>query len=450
MPEPIITVSGLRGIVGESLTEDVAARYALAFSSTLPPGKFVITNDARTSAGMLEQAIARVLAQAGRDVFLGGPAATPTLGVLVRAEQAVGGIQISASHNPAQYNGMKLFSADGRVLPAEAGATVLQRYHELAQQAGKSASTPVGKVARLDDPHAAHCQLIVDTVDAERIRARKYRVLLDSNHGAGGPGGARLLQELGCQVVEVGTTPDAAYEHPLEPTEENPQSVLQQARDSQCDVAFCQDPDADRLAVIDANGRYLGEELTLAMCVDHRLRQEVGPVVVNCSSSRVTEDIAQKYGAPYFRSKVGEANVVDRMLAEDAVIGGEGNGGAIDPRIVLVRDSLAGMALILEAMASRELSVAQLADELPQYAIVKSKVAMAPDAVGDSFAKLTGHFSDAKADRLDGLRLDWPNRWLLIRASNTEPIVRMIAEAESRGAAQSLCDQAAQVLENAS
>ena len=216
-------------------------------------------------------------------------------------------------------------------------------------------------------------------------------------------------------------------------------------------VGFCQDPDADRLAIIDERGRYLGEEYTLAMCVDHVLRSTPGPVVTNCSTSRMTEDLARKYGVPFFRSAVGEANVVDEMLREAAVIGGEGNGGVIDPRVVLVRDSFVGMALVLDAMAARDLPVSALADELPRYAIHKTKVTVPREAIATALNALERHFADATSDRLDGLRLDWTHAdgsgsWLLVRASNTEPIVRIIAEAPTAEEAQRLCDEAASVI----
>jgi phosphomannomutase len=212
------------------------------------------------------------------------------------------------------------------------------------------------------------------------------------------------------------------------------------------DVGFCQDPDADRLAVIDEQGRYLGEEYTLALCADHVLRSRRGPVVTNCSTSQMTEDLAARYGVPFARSAVGEANVVDQMLARGAVLGGEGNGGVIDPRVGLVRDSFVGMALVLDAMAARGEPVSRLADELPRYEIVKTKIALGTEPLGPQLEALARHFADAAVDRLDGLRLDWPGKWLLVRGSNTEPIVRAIAEAPTRGEAQRLCDEAAAVL----
>jgi phosphomannomutase len=252
-------------------------------------------------------------------------------------------------------------------------------------------------------------------------------------------------------VILLGGPADGQFEHQPEPTAENLFSVLKQVTDSRADIGFCQDPDADRLAIIDENGGYLGEEYTLALCVDHVLRATRGPVVTNCSTSRMTEDLARGYGVPFFRSAVGEANVVDEMLKRKAVFGGEGNGGPIDPRVGLVRDSFVGMALVLDAMAERNQAVSALADELPSYAIHKAKVETNRDSIPVAFAALERRFPDATADRLDGLRLDWggdggTGSWLLVRASNTEPIVRIIAEARAVAEAKRLCDEAAEVI----
>ncbi len=447
MEEPIISVSGLRGIVGKSLTAEIAQRYASALIQTLPPGPIVISRDGRGSGPMLAAALRACLTHAGRNVLDADVAATPTTGVLVRQRQAAGGVQISASHNPAEYNGLKLFSAAGRVIPAANGEQVMAAYRQLT--ASPFDTSPVEKtqlVTPIADTTTAHWELIRACVDVAAIRRRKFRVLLDANHGAGSILGKRLLQELDCRVTVVGEPPDGKFVHLPEPTAENLQGVLRQVTELRADVGFCQDPDADRLAVIDASGRYLGEEYTLAMCVDHVLRQHPGPVVTNCSTSRMSEDLAARYHVPFFRSAVGEANVVDCMLANNAVIGGEGNGGAIDPRVVLVRDSFIGMALLLDAMAARSASIAQLADELPRYEIVKTKFTLASDRLPAALNALRLHFSDARFSTLDGLRLDWPGRWLLVRASNTEPIVRAIAEAASHSEADRLCRETGEVI----
>ena len=443
MSELIISVSGLRGIVGESLTPEVAARYALAFAAELPIGVIVITRDGRASGEMFAAALSAVLVGAGRDVLDGGIAATPTTGVLVRELPAAGGIQISASHNPAEYNGLKLFSRAGRVIPAADGERVVQRFHRGEELPQRGAT---GTVTTLSDTTSAHLRLIEQTIDIERIRAQHFRVLLDSNHGAGSILGRELLEHLGCTAMLLGVPPDGQFENPPEPTAENLVGVCPRVRELGAAIGFCQDPDADRLAIIDERGQYIGEEYTLALCVDHVLRQTPGPVVTNCSTSRMTQDLAEKYGVPFFRSAVGEANVVDAMLAHQAVIGGEGNGGAIDPRVGLVRDSFVGMALVLDAMASRGLPLSALVAELPHYAIHKTKVTLSRKRVVTAFDALQHHFADAAPDRLDGLRLDWPDRWLLVRASNTEPIVRIIAEAPDADAAKGLCDRAVEVL----
>jgi phosphomannomutase len=434
--EPIISVSGLRGIVGDGLTPDVVMRYVAAFAATLPPGPIVVSRDGRATGPMIAAAVHVTLMAVGRTVLDAGIAATPTLGVLVRANKAAGGVQISASHNPPQYNGLKLFSGEGRVIPAVAGKLVLERYRTTPPV--RVFHDRVGRVEQLTDTWQVHQGLIQDIVDVATIKNFCFRVLLDSNAGSGSILGQRLLESLGCDVTLLGGEPTGQFLHPPEPTAENLAGVRQQVVDARADVGFCQDPDADRLAVIDENGRYIGEEYTLALCLDHVLRERKGPVVTNCASSRMAEDIAARYGVPFHRSAVGEANVVDKMLAMGAVFGGEGSGGPIDPRVVLVRDSFVGMALILAAMASRGPRVSQLADELPRYEIRKATVQLASDKLPAALNAIEKHFTDARADRLDGLRLDWADRWVIIRGSNTEPIVRIIAEAPTGEGAEEL------------
>jgi phosphomannomutase len=448
----IISVSGLRGIVGEGLTPDVAGRYAAAFAEVLPAGPVLITRDGRANGGPLVAPVAAGLSQSGsRHVLLAGIAATPTTGVLVRTQACAGGVQISASHNPAEYNGLKLFTATGRVIPAALGETVLTRYKALAAKSPSNLQPLTSNIGHLTDSTSAHLALVAATVNADRIRARRFRVLLDANHGSGSILGRALLENLGCDVMLLGGEADGRFEHPPEPSAENLCGVLTEVTRANADVGFAQDPDADRLAIIDERGRYIGEEYTLALCTDHVLRQTPGPVVTNCSSSLMTEDLARKHGVPYFRSAVGEANVVELMLREQAVIGGEGNGGVIDPRVGLVRDSFAGMALVLDAMAARALPVSALADELPCYHIHKAKVTIRGDFIANSFDALQRHFRDAVPDRLDGLRLDFVrpegNRgWILVRASNTEPVVRIIAESQDANESRRLCDEAARTI----
>lgn len=444
MNQLIISVSGLRGIIGDSLTPDVAIRYTAAFAEVLPPGPIVVTRDGRHTGHVLEAAVHSALLAMGRECLDAGIAATPTTGVLIYSLKAAGGIQVSASHNPPEYNGIKLFNSDGRVIPAPVGQQVMDRYH-----AGKprwKLSDELGVCEEVADATTTHRDLVLATCDVEKIKRRKFRIVVDANHGSGSVLAEPLFEALGCEVTMLGGKSDGMFAHPPEPTRENLQSVLQKVRDAKADIGFCQDPDADRLAIVDEKGNYIGEEYTLALAVDHILRSNRGPVVTNCSTSRMTKDLAAKYDVPFFHSKVGEANVVDLMLVEEAVIGGEGNGGVIDPRVGLVRDSFVGMALVLDAMATREKAISDLVAELPHYAIHKAKVSLPAERISASLVLAQEHFGDASCDSLDGLRFDWNDKWLLVRASNTEPIVRIIAEAPTAEEAKRLCDEAEKVM----
>lgn len=444
MAELIISVSGLRGIVGETLTPEIAVRYVQAFAVGLEGGPLVISQDGRASGPALAAAIQDGLFAAGRDVIDANVAATPTTGILVREHSAAGGIQISASHNPAEYNGLKLFGPDGRVVPAPVGQKVLDRYRSETNFVSEATRTPSGSLC--EDTTTAHWEKIATQIDVDRIRAARISVLLDANHGSGAVLGERLLEELHCDVTLLGGVPDGQFDHQPEPTAANLSGVLDRLTGSQAAIGFCQDPDADRLAVIDECGNYVGEEYTLALCTDHLLRRSKGPVVTNCSTSRMTQDVAERFGVAFSRSAVGEAHVADEMLRVGAVIGGEGNGGVIHPEIGYVRDSFIAMALLLDAIASRQLPISRLAEELPHYVMSKRKVPLKREQLVDVIASVQSHFGDAEVSGLDGLRLDWPGKWVLIRASNTEPIIRIMSEAETAREADRLCQEVESVI----
>jgi phosphomannomutase len=440
MSELIISVSGLRGIVGETLTPEVALRYACAFAGVLGAGPLVVARDGRTTGRMLADAVFSGLSAVGRDVVDAGIATTPTLGVLVRCQGAAGGIQISASHNPPPYNGLKLFSPEGTILTAAAGEEVIRRYR--AGQTTWVGHEKMGRVVPCADTLSAHEALVLALVDVARIRRQRFRVFLDSNHSSSALLGRRLLEKLGCDLVQVGAEPDGLFSHPLEPTEENLADVCPQVSAAGASVGFFPDPDGDRLAVVDETGRYIGEEYTLALCVDHVLAQRLGPVVVNAATSRMAEDLAQRYGVPFFRARVGEANVVELMRVHHAVLGGEGNGGVIDPRVGYVRDSFVGMALILDAMAARETRLGQMVEMLPRYCIQKHRMVFDRQKLPRVVEILKKRFVDARFDDSAGIRFSWEDRWLLLHPSNTELIVRLIAEAKSRPETEALCQEA--------
>ncbi|MCH8268093.1 MAG: phosphoglucosamine mutase [Acidobacteria bacterium] len=446
MTQRILSISGLRGVVGDGLDPSYVVRFAAALGTMAEGGTVVVSQDGRPSGEMIKQAVLAGLTAVGCRVVDAGIASTPTCGVLINHLNAQAGLQITASHNPIQWNGLKPFSSEGSVLDAAAG----QQLVEILEAGSMNwvEWDQLGTIERYEDPSAPHREKVLNLVDVPAIQTRQLKVVLDCNHGSGAVLGPRLLEELGCEVHVLGGIPDGQFEHTPEPLQENLAGLCEAVRQHGADVGFAQDPDADRLAIVDNTGRYIGEELTLALCVDHVLSQRHksgfsnGDVVVNGSTSRVTADIAEKYGCQFHRSYVGEAHVVAKMKEVSAIIGGEGNGGVIEPKVGYVRDSFVGMAYILEGLATENRSLADWADAMPQYTIVKDKITCPRDRVSAACNALKAAYPNAAAQEGDGLRLDWGDRWVQVRASNTEPIIRVIAEAPDESSAKQLCQEA--------
>jgi phosphomannomutase len=313
------------------------------------------------------------------------------------------------------------------VLGPDDGRALLKRWESRALP--WASWDALGTVEPIADPHAIHRAKVLELIDREQIAQRDFAVVVDACHGAGGPLAGRLLRAMGCRPLVLGGEPDGRYNHSPEPTEANLRQFAAIVPAAGAAVGFAQDPDADRLAIIDETGRYIGEELTLALAARRRLEQERGPVVTNLSTSRVTADVAASFGCPVQRTPVGEIHVVEAMARAGAILGGEGNGGVIDPRVGLVRDSFVAMALVLDLMATTGEPLSNLVDRLPPYAMVKEKYPLGDRPVAELFDAIVAAHPDAQADRRDGLRLDWKDCWAHVRASNTEPIVRVIAEA---------------------
>ena len=438
----IASVSGLRGVVGDGLDPAVVVEFAAAYAAGSGTRSIVVGHDGRPTAPVFVQAVLAGVTATGRDVLLVGPASTPTIGFVVRERsergEPTGGIQISASHNPPEYNGLKFFQPRGMVLSPAQGRAVLERLEQRAF--GWAPWNALGQVHDGKGAEQPHLQRVAGVVDRPKIRQRKFKVVLDSCHGAGGRGGRDLLEDLGCAALVLNGEPDGRYDHPLEPTAANLTTLAAIIPAVGADIGFAQDPDADRLAIIDETGRYIGEELTLALAVQRRLSQAHGPVVLNLSTSRVAEAVARRLGSQVHRTPVGEIHVVERMEAESAILGGEGNGGVIDPRVGFVRDSFVGMALVLDLMAETGEPLSRLVDALPKFTMVKDKYLLGTTPVAEVFDRIAAAHADAQADRRDGLRLDWPDGWAHVRASNTEPIVRVIAEAANAETARTLAD----------
>ena len=436
----ILSISGLRATAGDGLDPVFLTEFAAAVGTLAEQGTIVVGRDGRASGALVKHAVLAGLIATGCRVIDAGIATTPTLGVLVTHLQAAGGLQITASHNPVEWNGLKPFHSGGGVYNLAQGEALLR---VLETKAFRYVSwDQLGEVEELADAVGPHLERVLKLVDVEAIRRRKFKVVLDCNHGSGAVAGPRLLEALGCEVITLGGIPDGNFAHTPEPLAENLTGLCAEVLSRRADVGFAQDPDADRLAIVDERGTYIGEELTLALAVDHVLPQRPGPVVVNGSTSRVTADLAEKHGCPFQRSHVGEANVVTRMQAVQASIGGEGNGGVIEPRVGYVRDSLVSMAYVLDGLVTRGGTLSTWVDSIPRYAIVKTKLTCPREAVETACDVLQAAYPEANATAGDGLRLDWPDRWVQVRASNTEPILRVIAEAPEEAVATQLAEEA--------
>lgn len=433
----IVSVSGIRGVVGASLTPAVVLDFAACYGTPRRGQTVVVSRDGRASGAMLRDAAVAGLTAVGCRVADLGIAATPTCGFFVKTTRAAGAIQITASHNPPQWNGLKLYRPEGFVLSPAAGQAVADAYARRAFEWVPWEA--VGEVETIADPHAPHLEKVLSLVEAAAIRRRKFRIVLDVNHGSGAVFGPRLLEQLGCQVTVLGGTPDGRFEHEPEPTEANLTGLCAAVKQAGADLGFAVDPDADRLAVVDNDGRYIGEEYTLALAIRQRTAAAQGPVVLNGSTSRVSEDVALAAGCPVFRTPVGEVHVAEKMIATGALIGGEGNGGVIDPRVGFGRDSAVGMALVLDLLAREGTSLAELMRSMPVYTIRKDKVPVDRAKLALVLDELGRRFGDGQVDRADGVRIAWPDAWVQVRASNTEPIVRVIAEAKSDERAAALC-----------
>ena len=449
----MIGVSGMRGTVGGTLTPDVMMRMAAAFAwrlkeSGVATPKIVLGRDSRPSGFWARDAAAAALTASGCEVIDLGVVTTPGVAMMVRHLKADAGIVITASHNPIRWNGLKFLNAQAVAPPPPDAAALKAAYDE-----GKSAYVEVDQLRpprRDDSTHALHIKSVLDRVDVLGISSKRYKVVLDSVNGAGCVATATLLSKLGCRLVHLNATPDGRFPHEPEPTAANLTQLAEEVRRQRADVGFAQDPDADRLAVVDEAGTYIGEEYSLALCAKLILSKKPGGVAVtNLSTSRMLDDLAAQYGGRVVRTAVGEANVIDAMLAEGATIGGEGNGGVIDPRIVPGRDSLVGIAYVLQLMAGTGKSVSTLVSEIPKYEMVKEKFECRREDAERAVVAVADAFSAEQIDLQDGVRIDWPDGWVHARPSNTEPIMRIIAEAPTRAAADEHIEAVRAVVEKA-
>ncbi len=437
----MVSVSGIRGRVGDALTPEVVSRYAAAFGawSVAQGGSraVVVGRDSRVSGAMFHHIVVGTLQLVGCDVIDIGMTTTPGCQLAVEHHHAAGGLMLSASHNPIEWNALKLIGSSGLFLEASEGLAM----RELLETGIPYATWDhIGEVRSDADVASRHIEavLAIPYVDVDAIRARRFKVALDCVRGAGATIMPALLERLGCEVVGMNMEPDGRFPREPEPIPDNLREFERFVASSGADIGFAVDPDVDRLALVSEEGRAVGEDYTLALAARLVLRHRTGPIVTNLSTSLLIDDVAREAGVEAVRAPVGEVNVAVRMRELNAPIGGEGNGGVILPEVHLGRDAPIGAALVLQLLVEEARPLSEIVASLPRYVIVKDKLNR-PDASLDTvYSALRAAFSDAVVDTQDGLRLSWSDRWVHVRPSGTEPIVRVIAEGPDEGAAREL------------
>jgi phosphomannomutase len=434
MTAPLMkSISGIRGIVGKSFTPELINSVGSAFARYVKKGYVVVGRDSRSSGEAISSGLTSALMLSGCDVIDVGVVPTPTVQLMVEECRAAGGIVISASHNPIQWNAFKLINEQGTFLNKKE----IERFFAMMDKPGAYVTWDgVGAVARDETAGMKHIERVRDVIDTRKISRKKFTVALDSVNGAGSHITRALLEGLGCRVIPVNCDGNGIFTRGAEPTADNLTDLVEAVRSSGADIGFAQDPDADRLALVDETGCTLGEEYTITMVTEHMLSREPGRVVVNLSTTSAVEEVARRHGADFTRTPVGEIHVVEEMRKKGARIGGEGNGGVISPEIHLGRDSLAGIGYLLEMMAERKMPISLIRGTLPDYVMKKGKVKVEGIYETSSMLDILARENrDAGSDRRDGLRLDFTGNhrfsggWVHLRASNTEPIFRIIAEA---------------------
>ena len=442
----MVGISGIRGVVGESLTPDVVLKYSSAFGMLCKSGKVVLGRDTRISGEMVRSAVVSGLLSTGCEVVDLGVCATPTVEIAVEGLKASGGVIITASHNPIQWNALKFVGADGIFLSESKG----RRLCELAEsdRIKHGGWNRLGKVKFDDSWTEKHIKRVLGLshINVRKIKKRGFRVVLDCVNGAACVISPHLLRALGCKVIELNCKPDGKFAHNPEPIPRNLVSLCKAVKKHRADLGFANDPDVDRLAIVSEKGVPLGEEATLALATKFVLgRKPNSKVAANISTSRMIDDLAGEYGSKVYRTKVGEAHVARQLRKVKGVIGGEGNGGVILPEFHYGRDALVGMALILQHVAESEKPISRLSSELPEYFMIKRKAKLSRN-FDKNLVRLKRSFSRGRINPLDGIRIDFEDSWLHIRKSNTEPLVRVIAEAKSKKEASKLVTNGLRIL----
>ncbi|MAP80935.1 MAG: phosphoglucosamine mutase [Aequorivita sp.] len=448
----IKSISGIRGTIGgaqsENLTPIDAVKYAAAYGTWVKQQRnkenyrVVVGRDARISGEMIQQLVMNTLVGMGITVIDLDLSTTPTVEMAVTMEHADGGIILTASHNPKQWNALKLLNNKGEFLNAAAGQEIL----DIAEDGNIlfSEVDNLGEIHKNDAYIDLHIDEILDLdlVNVEAIKEAKFKVVVDGVNSTGGIAVPLLLEALGVTPVKLYCTPNGEFPHNPEPLKEHLTDLMELVKDEHADFGIVVDPDVDRLAFVDENGEMFGEEYTLVAVADYVLRNTPGSTVSNMSSSRALRDVTEKHGGTYTASAVGEVNVVEKMKETNAVIGGEGNGGIIYPELHFGRDSLVGIALFLSFLAEERISVSELRKKYTAYFMSKKKIQLTPQLDVDAILKaMEAKYANEDINTIDGVKIDFPENWVHLRKSNTEPIIRIYTEAKSQEEADTLADK---------
>ncbi len=437
----IVSVSGIRGIVGEGLTPFEIVRFASAFAEFCEHGEIIVGRDTRVHSEFISRIVTGTLLAKGCDVVDIGICPTPTLQLAVEHSSANGGVMITASHNPTQWNGLKFISSEGIFLTPEEH----KKFVEIAQRNSfvYSRWDEIGKYKQDESFLDKHIEMVlkIDFIDVEKIRAGKFKVVVDCINGAGSGIVPKLLEAFGCDVVKLNCDGSGIFTHEPEPIPENLTQLCELVKKTNADFGIAVDPDADRLVLVTEEGEPFGEEYTIVQAVKITLEKKnlkEKNVVVNLSTTKAVDEIAKVYGAKVYRASVGEINVVKKMKEVNAIIGGEGSGGVILPDVHYGRDSLVGIALILQNLADFGGKISDLKKTLPAFEIFKTKIDISNVNPDEVIEKAKQVFNDAEINTDDGVRIDTDDGWIHIRKSNTEPILRIISEAKTKAKAQEL------------
>src|SRR3989304_4329156 len=432
------SISGIRGIIGDGLEPEIIIKHTNAYAEIIGSGKVVIGRDARITGEMVDQIVTGTLLAKGIDVIEIGICPTPTVQFNVKELNAAGGIAISASHNPNEWNALKLLNSTGQFLTPDENKTMLTMLND--SRTRFKSWNELGKTIFYDEGIRKHIDAVLNMkhIDLPAIRNKKFRVLVDCVNGAGAYVIPDLLREFGCEVIEMNCEKTGIFPRSPEPLPENLQETMKAVKDSNVDLGIVVDPDVDRLVLITNEGEPFGEENTITQAVKFILSKEKGNVVVNLSTTRAVDDVAEAAGCKVYRSSGGEANVVKKMKEVDAVIGGEGSGGVIYPALHYGRDALVGIAIKLQNLTEFGKPISELKKSLPDYFIAKKKIELGNIKPDDIINSLVRKYKSEKVNTEDGLRIDFADHWVHFRKSNTEPIVRIITEAKTKAKAEEL------------